>query len=59
MYKDILKSVVAQYNTTPEEVDAEIRAAIREAGLNVPPEIFIGMTALKAKIEMDKQNGKD
>ena len=48
-YKKLLREVAKEHNTTPNEVDAEIRAAIKAAGLNVPPQIFITMCAEKVK----------
>ena len=48
-YKKILREVAREYNTTPEEVDSEIRAAIKAAGLNMSPQLFISMCATKVK----------
>ena len=33
-YKKLLKKVAKEYGTTPEEVDREMREAIKAAGLN-------------------------
>ena len=48
-YKKMLREVAKEYDTTPEEVDSEIREAIKAAGLNMPPQLFIAMCAAKVK----------
>ena len=48
-YRKILQKVAKEYSTSPEEVDKEIRCAIKTAGLNVSPQVFISMCASKAK----------
>lgn len=54
-YKKILNKVANEYNTTPEEVDAEIRSAIKAAGYNdISPELFIALISTKVKNEIRK-----
>ena len=48
-YKEMLKMVARQENTTPEKVDKEIRKAIKSADININPEAFIKMCAMKIK----------
>ena len=48
-YEKMLREVAKEYDTTPEEVDSEIREAIKAAGLNMPPQLFIAMCAAKVK----------
>ena len=48
-YKKMLQKVAKEYSTSPEEVDKEIRRAIKATGLNVSPQAFISLCASKAK----------
>ena len=48
-YKKILRSVADEYNTTPEEVEKEIKDAIKSAGLNITPQLFIALVTAKIK----------
>lgn len=48
-YKEMLKMVARQENTTPKKVDKEIRKAIKLAGIDINPEAFIKMCAMKIK----------
>ena len=48
-YKKLLKKVAKEYGTTPEEVDREMREAIKAAGLNISPQAFIALCSTKAK----------
>lgn len=52
-YKNLIKQVAKEYHTSPDEVDSEIRAAIKAAGLDMEPAEFIAMVAMKVtqKIE--------
>lgn len=52
-YEKILKIIALENNTTSEEVDKEIKAAIKSAGLDMPPELFIALTAAKIKNDMN------
>ena len=46
-YKKMLKQVAKKYNTTPEEVEEEMKKAIKAAGLNMSPQAFIRDCAAK------------
>ena len=48
-YKKLLKKVAKEYGTTPEEVDREMREAIKAAGLNISPQAFIALCSTKTK----------
>jgi len=48
-YKSLIKRVASEHNTTPKEVDREIRNAIKEAGLDMEPAAFIAMCTEKVK----------
>ena len=48
-YKKILQSVADEYNTTPEDVEKEIKDAIKSAGLNITPQLFIALVTAKIK----------
>ena len=48
-YKKLLKKVAKEYGTTPEEVDREMREAIKVAGLNISPQAFIALCSAKVK----------
>ncbi len=54
-YKQILKSVAAEHNTTEKEVDKEIRKAIKASGLNMEPMEFIRLTTAMVKAKLDGQ----
>lgn len=41
----IYEKVAEQHNTTPEEVEKEIRLALKLAGIELEPEQFIEMAA--------------
>lgn len=42
-YKKLIKRIAAEYNTTPKEVEAEICTAIKAAGYDMEPELFIAI----------------
>ena len=44
-YKTLLKILSARHKTSPIEVDREIRNAIKNAGVQMSAEDFIGMAA--------------
>ena len=54
-YKKLLKVVAAEHNTTPKEVDREMRAAIKAAGYDMEPELFIALVAAKVNGEINKE----
>lgn len=48
-YKKILQTVATEYKTTPAEVEKEINEAIKAAGLNITPQLFIAICVAKVK----------
>lgn len=50
-YQALLKIVALEYNTTPEEVESEIKEAIRAAGYDdvMTPELFISLIVAKVR----------
>lgn len=57
-YKRLLKLISAENNTTPQEVDKEIRKAIQAAGYDIEPELFISILIAKAESQIKKGNKK-
>lgn len=54
-YKQMLKIIAKTHNTTPEEVDKEMRVAIKTAGYDISPEVFISLAAEKVKCKMSEK----
>lgn len=48
-YQRLLEQVAKDNNTTPKEVENEMRKALQIAGYDIEPEIFIALAASKAK----------
>ncbi len=48
-YKKLLQVVADEYKTTPEDVEKEIRDAIKSAGLDITPQLFIALITAKVK----------
>lgn len=48
-YQRLLEQVAKENNTTPEEVENEMRKALQIAGYDIEPSIFIALAASKAK----------
>ena len=48
-YKMMLQVAANEYNTTPDEVEAEIKEAIKAAGLDMSPQLFIALCVAKVK----------
>lgn len=48
-YQRLLEQVAKDNNTTPEEVENEMRKALQIAGYDIEPKIFIALAASKAK----------
>ena len=48
-YKRMLQLVAKEYHTTPDEVEAEIKEAIKAAGLDMSPQLFISLCVAKVK----------
>ena len=47
-YKTLLQTVADEYKTTPKEVEDEIKNAIKAAGYNITPQLFISLCTAKA-----------
>ena len=48
-YQNLLEQVAKEHNTTPEQVDSEMRTALQMAGYDIEPAMFIALAATKAK----------
>lgn len=48
-YEEILKTIAKNNNTTSETVENEIKDAIKNAGYDISPKLFISICAFKAK----------
>ena len=48
-YQKLLKQVAKEYNTTPKEIDSEMRTALQMAGYDIEPSMFIALATAKAK----------
>jgi hypothetical protein len=48
-YENLLLEVARLHNTSPEEVESEMKIALKQAGLNISPRDFIAITSAKAK----------
>lgn len=48
-YQRLLEQVAKENNTTPEEVEKEMRKALQIAGYDIEPAIFIALAASKVK----------
>ena len=53
-YQELLQETAKEFGTTPQQVDREMRAAIKAAGYDVSPEVFISLTAAKVKNKIKK-----
>ena len=42
-FKELLKLTAEEYGTTPSEVEKEMKEAIKAAGLDLSPQIFISL----------------
>lgn len=54
-YQMMLQLVAKEHNTTPSEVEKEIKEAIKAAGLDISPQLFISLCAAKVRSEMNAQ----
>ena len=52
-YKNLIKQIAAIHNTTPNEVDTQIRKAISKAGYNLGPKEFILMIMQRVKKQIN------
>lgn len=48
-YQKLLEQVAREHNITPEEVDSEMRTALKMAGYDIEPSMFITLAAAKIK----------
>lgn len=48
-YKELLKRIAREHNTTPNAVEQEIQTAIAIAGYDIDPALFISLVASKIK----------
>lgn len=48
-YQKLLEQVARENNTTPQEVDSEMRTALQMAGYDIEPAMFIALATTKAK----------
>lgn len=48
-YQKLLEQVAREHNTTPKEVDDEMRTALQMAGYDIEPSMFIALATAKAK----------
>lgn len=48
-YQRLLERVAKEYNTTPEEVEKEMREVLKAAGYDIEPAVFIALAANKVK----------
>jgi hypothetical protein len=53
-YQKLLKQVAKEHNTTPKEVENEIKNAIRCVGYDIEPVEFIALISSKVKSELNK-----
>lgn len=48
-YQRLLEQVAKENNTTPEKVENEMRKALKAAGYDIEPAVFIALAASKVK----------
>lgn len=48
-YQRLLERIANENNTTPEEVEKEMREALKAAGYDIEPAVFITLAASKVK----------
>lgn len=48
-YQKLLEQVAKEHNTTPQEVDSEMRTALQMAGYDIEPTMFIALATAKVK----------
>lgn len=48
-YQSLLEKIANENNTTPEEVEKEMREALKAAGYDIEPAVFIALAASKVK----------
>lgn len=53
-YQEMLKRLAKENNSTPEEVENEMKSAIKAAGYDMEPAMFIALVSAKVKSEIKK-----
>lgn len=48
-YQEILEQIARKHNTASEEIEAEMRKALRLAGYDIEPAVFIAIATTKAE----------
>lgn len=48
-YQRLLEQVAKENNTTPEKVEKEMREALKAAGYDIEPAVFIALAASKVE----------
>lgn len=48
-YNQVLRIIADENNTTPQEVETEIKKAIKAAGYDMSPQTFISLCVAKVK----------
>lgn len=48
-YQRLLEQVAKENNTTPKEVENEMRKAVQAAGLDIDPSVFIALVTTKVR----------
>lgn len=48
-YQKLLVQIAKEYNTTSEEVEKEMRKALKAAGYDIEPAVFIALAASKVE----------
>lgn len=48
-YQKLLKTIAKENKTTEKAVDYEMRKALKSAGINIEPSIFISLISSKVK----------
>ncbi len=58
-YENILVELAKEYKTSPDEIEREMKEAIRLSGFDLSPELFISLCATKVKAEIRKKSDKN
>ena len=48
-YKKIIAQLAKTHNTSKKEIDLQIRAALKNSGINIPPELVVEIAAEQVK----------
>lgn len=52
----IIEKVAAMHGVPAEQVRADMQEAIRAAGFDMEPELFIALMAARVKMDLNKEN---